>query len=235
MPSIQRTTASSAVSAPTSSKVTANYTHFMPYKATALRDGGSIILNGNLNRSVVGDVRMDGGLNSPTRGKFFASTHAWNAKSGAEKPMTKTELKQLKTALDGFLASTRLDKATGQLYGNFMKQLDAALGTKPAAPTSPAEVSKITTTRLLGALQAELKTGKTKWNASMPLGQRYVEVPLMSEKHPDGFHYSAMVPVGALSPTAKVLDPNQATSFLIKRTGGIAGQTVFGGPVQLRK
>ena len=64
----------------------------------------------------------------------------------------------------------------------------------------------------------------------LPLGTRMVEVPLMRERHPDGYAYSALIPVGALTPTAPQLDPNKVKEFYVRRTGGIAGLTDFAGP-----
>ena len=55
----------------------------------------------------------------------------------------------------------------------------------------------------------------------------------MRERHPDGFAYSALVPVGALAPGAPALDPNKVNQFFVRRTGGIAGLTDFAGPFSL--
>jgi len=60
-----------------------------------------------------------------------------------------------------------------------------------------------------------------------------VEEPLHSEKHVDGFSYSAMIPVGPLHPNAPKLDPNKATQCYIKRTGGFAGVTKYFGPFDI--
>lgn len=64
----------------------------------------------------------------------------------------------------------------------------------------------------------------------LPLGARMVEVPLMRERHPDGYSYSALIPVGALSPTAPMADPNKVNEFYVRRTGGLAGMTSYAGP-----
>lgn len=232
MPTVTGTAAATAVAAPAAPK-DLGLAHFQPTRVTLVRDGGSIVVNGNLNRSVTADVRLDGGLGSPTRGQFFVASHLWNehATAGSERPMTKAELKQLKAAMGQFLSAVRLDKPTSQAYGTFMKQLDKALaGAGKAEP----KVTKATTERLLKATNQALHKSSHKWTGSLPLGQRFVEVPLLSERHPDGFHYSAMVPVGALSPAAKPGDPNKATSFFIKRTGGFAGGTTYTGPISLK-
>ncbi len=64
----------------------------------------------------------------------------------------------------------------------------------------------------------------------LPLGTRMVEVPLMRERHPDGYAYSALIPVGALSPTAPMADPNKVNEFYVRRTGGLMGATDYAGP-----
>jgi hypothetical protein len=57
------------------------------------------------------------------------------------------------------------------------------------------------------------------------LGVRFEKAELMRERHPDGFTYTAYVPVGALTPTAPKADPNTVRDVYIERTGGIAGLT----------
>lgn len=57
------------------------------------------------------------------------------------------------------------------------------------------------------------------------LGVRFERAELMRERHPDGYTYTAYVPVGALSPTAPVADPNTVKKIYIERSGGFAGLT----------
>lgn len=57
------------------------------------------------------------------------------------------------------------------------------------------------------------------------LGVRFERAELMRERHPDGYTYTAYVPVGALSPTAPVQDPNTVRKIYVERTGGFAGMT----------
>jgi hypothetical protein len=57
------------------------------------------------------------------------------------------------------------------------------------------------------------------------LGVRFERVELMRERHPDGFTYTAYVPVGALSPTAPQRDPNTVREVYVERSGGFAGLT----------
>lgn len=65
----------------------------------------------------------------------------------------------------------------------------------------------------------------------LPLGVRFERVPLEREPGFDTYSYTALVPVGALSPAAPVGDPNDADSFFIERSGGFAGITMIAGPV----
>jgi hypothetical protein len=74
-----------------------------------------------------------------------------------------------------------------------------------------------------------------KWHASMPLGQRFEAVPLKQERHPDGFAFEALIPVGALTPTAPRQDPNSVDTFWVRRTGGIAGLTQYAGPFSIAR
>lgn len=74
------------------------------------------------------------------------------------------------------------------------------------------------------------KAGQVQWHNSMPIGQRFESALIMKEKHPDGYAFSAMVPTGAMSPTAQQKDPNEVNTFWIRRSGGIAGMTQYAGP-----
>jgi hypothetical protein len=65
------------------------------------------------------------------------------------------------------------------------------------------------------------------------LGVRFERVELMRERHPDGYAYTAYVPVGALSPTAPKADPNTVREVYIERTGGLAGWTQSVGPLTI--
>ncbi len=80
---------------------------------------------------------------------------------------------------------------------------------------------------IVGALETAEGAGKLTWQAGFPLGARMVEVPLKNENHPDGFSYTALIPVGALSPTASTADPNTVDNAWIRRTGGFAGLTQY--------
>lgn len=67
----------------------------------------------------------------------------------------------------------------------------------------------------------------------LPVGARFVRVPLMQERHPDGYSYEGAISVGALVPGAETSDPNKAKSFWIVRTGGLGGLTAVAGPEKL--
>jgi len=70
------------------------------------------------------------------------------------------------------------------------------------------------------------------WSASgLPVGVRFVRVPLRADLA--GWRYTALVPVGAVSPKARLSDPNLATYFFVERQGGPAGATEFGGPLSV--
>jgi hypothetical protein len=89
---------------------------------------------------------------------------------------------------------------------------------------------KITTARrdhIVGALEKAEGAGKMQWANGFPLGTRMVEVPLKHENHPDGYTYTALIPVGALAPGAKEVDPNTVNNAWIRRSGGLAGMTQY--------
>ena len=94
------------------------------------------------------------------------------------------------------------------------------------------EVTPERTAELIKTMQEAQLAQTLTWNRDgLPLGRRMVEVPLMQERHPDGFSYTALIPVGALSPSGGMLDPNKVDTFYLRRTGGIAGLTQYAGPL----
>ncbi len=98
-------------------------------------------------------------------------------------------------------------------------------GTKPA-------VSDETVAKLKTAFQDAQAFG-AKWNmGSMPIGQEFVSVELSRDNHPDGFGYTALIPVGALGPRPNDTDPNTVNEFYVQRSGGFAGITQWMGPIQ---
>jgi hypothetical protein len=102
-----------------------------------------------------------------------------------------------------------------------------------SANASP-KVSDATLSKMRGALNASMDS--LEWrppSQGVPLGVKVVRAPLFAERHPDGFSYTAIIPVGALTPTAPTSDPNKAKQFYVERTGGIAGLTQVAGPISL--
>ncbi len=67
---------------------------------------------------------------------------------------------------------------------------------------------------------------------SLP-GTRFAEVQLLKEAHPDGYTFTAFIPVGPNTPTAPQQNPEGVNEFYIQRSGGFAGMTRYFGPVTL--
>ncbi|MFO0596381.1 MAG: microviridin/marinostatin family tricyclic proteinase inhibitor [Myxococcaceae bacterium] len=106
----------------------------------------------------------------------------------------------------------------------------------PAAPKfiDPPAVKAETKKTLKAAFESALKSDKLQFHAGgMPLGERFVRVPLKAGKGADQYSYTALIPAGALAPGAKPSDPNKAKSFFIERSGGFAGITMVAGPVTM--
>ncbi len=101
-----------------------------------------------------------------------------------------------------------------------------APGVKPAVKQERIDDMKKT-------LEAAIKGGNANWQNSMPLGVRFETVLLKKDAHPDGYKYEALIPLGALTPTAPQADPNTVGSFWVKQTGGLAGLTQFAGPFNI--
>jgi hypothetical protein len=95
-------------------------------------------------------------------------------------------------------------------------------------------VSEETTAKLRGAVHQHMN--QLEWKSpsqALPIGVRFQRVHLMTERHPDGYSYTALIPVGALNPTVTPTDPNKAKSFYVERTGGIAGLTQISSRIDL--
>jgi hypothetical protein len=106
----------------------------------------------------------------------------------------------------------------------------------PQAPTfkNPPAVKAETKKHLKAAFDTAMKSGQLEFHTGgMPLGERFVRVPLKAGKGADQYTYTALIPVGALAPNAKPSDPNKAKSFFIERSGGFAGITMVAGPVTM--
>ena len=87
--------------------------------------------------------------------------------------------------------------------------------------------------QMLQVFEAASSAGTLQWTSSLPMGARYEEIFLTRDNHVDGFTTTAMVPVGALSPSAPRADVDSVDTFFVRRTGGIAGITQFAGPLSL--
>ena len=89
---------------------------------------------------------------------------------------------------------------------------------------------------LRGAFQRLDEAGTLSWSPGSVLehhlGVRFVRVELSRERRPDGFTFTAWLPVGALTPGAPGKDPNQVSEFFVERTGGFAGMTFSVGPIR---
>ena len=61
---------------------------------------------------------------------------------------------------------------------------------------------------------------KLNWQAQPPVGVRFASVLLEPGPSPlPGFGYAALLPAGALTPTAPIGDPDKAGGFILERTG----------------
>lgn len=89
---------------------------------------------------------------------------------------------------------------------------------------------------LRGAFQRLDEAGTLSWSPGSVLehhlGVRFVRVELSRERRPDGFTFTAWLPIGALTPGASAKDPNQVSEFFVERTGGFAGMTFSVGPIR---
>jgi hypothetical protein len=91
-------------------------------------------------------------------------------------------------------------------------------------------VKAATKEKLLKQFNKLSTAGTVKYGGAPPAGVRFVRVPLKADRHPDGYSYTALIPVGNLKPGSKPSDPNKAKDFVIERSGGIAGITQYAGP-----
>jgi hypothetical protein len=99
-----------------------------------------------------------------------------------------------------------------------------------ATTPQPVAVKAATKEKLLKQFNKLSTAGTVKYGGAPPAGVRFVRVPLKADRHPDGYSYTALIPVGNLKPGSKPSDPNKAKDFVIERSGGIAGITQYAGP-----
>ncbi len=134
-----------------------NFSGYSPSKITMYRDGGTIKLEGHLNRSFTGSVRFDGAMSSPTRGQFFSSVKHFAGKAEAERPMSRADLKELQGALQRYVKNTQGEDPA---YKILLKNIDQALGTKPAP--------KLPTAAQLKNVLGTWEFHHAKWNQKKP-------------------------------------------------------------------
>lgn len=96
---------------------------------------------------------------------------------------------------------------------------------------TPAPVKPATAKKLKAAYAVAIKKRDLTWGHA-PTGIRFVRVPLKQGRN-DDYSYTALVPVGALSPRAELKNPNDAKAFFIERSGGFAGITQVSGPFNM--
>ena len=114
-----------SVAAPKPKSINHNFSNYVPRKIALYRDGGTIKMEGLINRTFTGDIRFDGALNSPTRGKFFVAVKSMTG-SGPEQPMKKSDLRELRQAIAGYIEGNPNAEPT---YGILLKNIDQVLGT----------------------------------------------------------------------------------------------------------
>lgn len=159
MPTISSSRPVAPIAPPATAPVSA-FAAFLPMKHSKLRDGGSILVDGQLNKSVSARVRMDGGINSSTRGQFFVTTRHFLQGARAERPMTKAELVDLQSAITRHMAKT---PGRQPEYVEFNARIRAAL-----AKFEPAkiDVAKIPTS-IVGP-NANASVNGSMWIDRMP-------------------------------------------------------------------
>lgn len=107
------------------------FSAFYPSKINLYRDGGTLKLEGQLNKSVSGTVRLDGRIGSASRGQFFVTTRHFLSAPTAERKMTKAELEGLQTAVKRHVKQHPTHAAA---YDLLLKRLAIVLGAGPIAP-----------------------------------------------------------------------------------------------------
>ena len=107
----------------------------------------------------------------------------------------------------------------------------AQAGKDGKVAVTPATRAKVM--RIFKNLRAQGFAG-VQWTKWLPVGVRYVRVPLAGVKFADGYGYDALIPAEAVAPGAPALDPNKADFFILSRSGGLAGMTFYSGRIQLK-
>ena len=97
-------------------------------------------------------------------------------------------------------------------------------------------VSPETRSKILGIfnnLRAQGFPG-IQWQAMLPRGIKHVRISLVETQSPKDYQYDALIPIGALSPTAPTQDPNEADYFVLIRFGGPTGGAVYSNRISLK-
>lgn len=138
-----------------------SFAAFTPSRIVRYRDGGTIKVEGLLNRSYGATVRMDGRIGSPTRGQFFVGLKHWQRPAEKERPMRLDEMKGLSSALKRYLADTpRPDPTTADLHHQLLAAIKG-----PGAP-GKIDIAKIPTGISANGASASVKANL--WKDLMP-------------------------------------------------------------------
>jgi hypothetical protein len=116
---------------------------FLPSKIQLFRDGGTIKLEGMLNKSVTGTVRLDGRIGSPTRGQLFVTTRHFLNGANPERKLTKADLEGLQSAVKRYVKE---HPSHSPVYDQLLSRLATAL--KPAAIAPNLKHSELKDVRL---------------------------------------------------------------------------------------
>jgi hypothetical protein len=152
--------------------------------------------------------------------------------------------------MDGPVRAAFIDKAKGEFYvsvssmfrpaGAPMTKWFGPAKLEAEAPAPSPGTGKLSTERLMairGQVQKLETAGTLNWQmggvVQSHLGVRFHSEQIAKENHPDGYTYTAFIPLGALTPTAPQKDPNAVSEVYIERTGGIAGLTQSVGPLTI--
>ena len=122
MPAVTGVRSPAAVS---TKPVDLNYSAYLPSKITLYRDGGTIKMEGLVNRSYSANIRFDGAISSPTRGTFFVQPKFWAGPAMPEKPMKKADLEELQRAIKSYVKEHPNAAAA---YHILLKDIGQALG-----------------------------------------------------------------------------------------------------------
>ena len=104
------------------------FARFMPWNIEMYRDGGTIVIAGNLDRSVSATIRLDRGMASPTRGQFFVTEKLFWRPADPERRLTFAELKGLLQSLRQYLKDNpKLSSLALGYYEQFIQHAEVVL------------------------------------------------------------------------------------------------------------